>query len=151
MAHMALGLATHAFISSIFRPFHFPLRRLCGGGLIWELRLFMASFLSKQKIIQLMYVIHIFPFADPGRGAEIKDSFHFNTTVELKSDTEQLSGFTEGLLTGHKTEGTRQRSKHSTLVQSGSLKSQSINTDFLKCRGTSPNPTKCLQMTLHFV
>lgn len=28
----------------------------------------MASFLSKQKIIQLMCVIHIFPLADPGRG-----------------------------------------------------------------------------------
>lgn len=110
----------------------------------------MASFLSKQKIIQLMYVIHIFPFADPGRGAEIKDSFLFNTTVELKSDTDQLSGFTDGLLTGHKTtEGKRQISKQPSnhFVPKWLLEISF----FLKCRVTSPNPTKCLQLTLHFV
>lgn len=73
----------------------------------------MASFLSKQKIIQLMCVIHIFPFADPGRGLEIKDSLLFYRAVELKPDTDQLPGFTEGLGAGHKTvEGGR--SKHST-------------------------------------
>ena len=85
----------------------------------------MASFLSKQKIIQLMCVIHIFPFADPGRGVEIKDSFLFYRAAELKSDTDQLAGFSEGLLTGHKTvEGERQRSKHSTSAgQSGHCKS----------------------------
>lgn len=85
----------------------------------------MASFLSKQKIIQLMCVIHIFPLADPGRGAEIKDGFLFNRAVALKSDTDQLPGFSEGLLTGLKTaEGERQRSKHSTSAgQSGCYKS----------------------------
>lgn len=75
----------------------------------------MASFLSKQKIIQLMCVIHIFPFADPGRGEEIKDSLLFYRAVELRPDTDRLPGFSEGLHTGHKTvEGERQRSKHST-------------------------------------
>lgn len=53
----------------------------------------MASFLSKQKIIQLMCVIHIFPFADPGRGVKIKDSFLFHRAVELKFDADQLPGF----------------------------------------------------------
>lgn len=44
---------------------------LCGNGeLIWKRRLFMVSFLSKQKIIQLMCEIHIFPFADPRRRSE---------------------------------------------------------------------------------
>lgn len=47
----------------------------------------MPSFLSKQKIIQLMCVIHIFPFADSGRGVEIKDDFPFYKAVELKSGT----------------------------------------------------------------
>ena len=75
----------------------------------------MASFLSKQKIIQLMCVIHIFPFADPGRGEEIKESSFSYRAVELRPDADQLPGFSEGLLTGHKSvEGERQRSKHST-------------------------------------
>lgn len=74
----------------------------------------MASFLSKQKIIQLMCVIHIFPFADPGRGVEIKDSPLFFRTVELRPDVDQLPGFSGGLHAGHKTvEGARQRSEHS--------------------------------------
>lgn len=63
----------------------------------------MASFLSKQKIIQLMCIIYIFPLADPGRGVEIKDSFLFYRAVELKPDVDQLLRFSEGLLTGHKT------------------------------------------------
>lgn len=62
----------------------------------------MASFLSKQRIIQLMCVIHIFPFADPGRGVEIKDSFLFYRAVELKPDADLLPGFSEGLLAGLK-------------------------------------------------
>lgn len=98
----------------------------------------MASFLSKQKIIQLMCVIHIFPFADPGRGVEIKDSFPFYRAVELKSDTDQLPGFSEGLLAGHKTvEGERQRSKHSTSPgQSGYGKShQTLLFFFFKREG----------------
>lgn len=70
----------------------------------------MASFLSKQKIIQLMCVIHIFPFVDPGRGVEIKDSPLSYRAVEMRPDADQLLGFSEGLLTGHKTaEGERGR------------------------------------------
>lgn len=63
----------------------------------------MPSSLSKQKIIQLMCVMHIFPFADPGRGVEIKDGFLFYRAVELESDADQLPGISKGLLTGHNT------------------------------------------------
>lgn len=88
----------------------------------------MPSFLSKQKIIQLMCVIHIFPFADPGRGEEIKDSFLFYRSVELKFDTHQLPGFSEGLLTGHRTvEGQRHGDLSiPSLGQSGCFKSNQI-------------------------
>ena len=93
----------------------------------------MPSFLSKQKIIQLMCVIHIFPFADPGRGVKIKDSFLFYRAVELKSDADRLPGFSEGLLSGHTTEGERQRSKHSTSPREiGCCKSHQTLTVFKK-------------------
>lgn len=72
------------------------------------LRLFMTSLLSKQKIIQLMCVIHIFPFADPGSRVEIKAGFLFYRAVELRPDAEQATGFSEGLHKGHRTaEGER--------------------------------------------
>lgn len=55
-----------------------------------------------------MYVIHIFPFADPGSRVEIKAGFLFYRAVELRPDAEQATGFSEGLHKGHRTaEGER--------------------------------------------
>lgn len=48
-----------------------------------------------------MCVIHIFPFADPGRGGDIKGRFLFYRAVELRPDADPLAGFSEGLVTGH--------------------------------------------------
>lgn len=134
--HIASGLTAPCFHLIYLWALPLPIKE--GGQWRADLRLglFMASFLSKQKIIQLMCVIHIFPFADPGRGVEIKASFLFYRAVELKSDADQLSGFSEGLLTGHEPiEGERQISRHSTSQgQSGCCKSHQILLFF--CGGT---------------
>lgn len=76
--HTASGLGGPCFDLIYLWALPLPIKDGGGRGPVWELKLFMASFLSKQKIIQLMCVIHIFPSADPGRGVErSKTAFFF--------------------------------------------------------------------------
>lgn len=84
------------------------IKQMVGGVLISELRLFKASFLSKQKIIQLMCAIQVFPFADLCISREIKASFVFYRALELKFDAYQLPAFSEGYLQAKKQRKKRQ-------------------------------------------
>lgn len=107
--HTELKAKWTLFSSHIFGPFHFLLGRWADGVLISELGLFKASFLSKQKIIQLMCAIQVFPFADLCISREIKASFVFYRALELKFDAYQLPAFSEGYLQAKKQRKKRQR------------------------------------------